>query len=146
MLKKLRRLAELSPGDWLLLFQLWLAALLMLCVLRVLRLGRLTELIIAYARHPGLKRVPLRLGCYPGARVEALVDIASRMAHGQGECLLRSLLLLWLLHIRGERATLVIGVCKESAFLQAHAWIETEDGRIGGSPETIHRFAPLLRL
>jgi len=58
---------------------------------------------------------------------------------------LRSLLLFWLLKARGEQAELLIGVRKETAALNSHAWIETRGTIIGDSAAMTGSFATLLR-
>jgi hypothetical protein len=57
----------------------------------------------------------------------------------------RSLLILWLLKIRGQPAELLVGVNKEDSLFHAHAWIETEGRVIGDRPEMTGQFAVLLR-
>jgi hypothetical protein len=67
------------------------------------------------------------------------------VTYGSGRCLGRSLLILWLLKIRGQPAELLVGVNKEHALFHAHAWIETEGRVIGDRPEMTGQFAILLR-
>ncbi len=89
---------------------------------------------------------PLLHGRYEFARLTTLVDLAAKVTRGQGRCLTRSFLLFWLFKIRGKSAELLVGVSKESATFQAHAWIETQGRVVGDSPEMTGRFATLLRL
>ena len=60
-------------------------------------------------------------------------------------CLVRSLLLFWLLKARGEPAELLIGVSKETSGLQSHAWIETQGKILVDRPEVAGSYATLLR-
>jgi hypothetical protein len=84
-------------------------------------------------------------GCYAVAHLTRLADIAARVTHGQGRCLGRSLLLFWLLKVRGEPAELLIGISKEAASLHGHAWIQLRQRVIGDHPQFIGRFTLLLR-
>lgn len=146
MLRKLRRLAKLSPGEWLLLSQLVAYSLAAGVGLRFMTLPRLTGFIAQCAENRWLRRFPLLHGRYEVARLTTLVDLAAKVTRGQGRCLTRSFLLFWLFKIRGKSAELLVGVSKESAIFQAHAWIETQGRVVGDSPEMTGRFATLLRL
>ena len=92
-----------------------------------------------------LGRFPLNHGCSEVANLTRLADIAARVTHGHGRCLIRSLLLFWLLKVRGEPAELLIGISKEAAALHSHAWIELRGRVIGDHPQIIGRFVILLR-
>ncbi len=146
MLRKLRRLAELSPGEWLLLSQLVAFSLAAGVGLRLMALPRLTAFIARCAEDRRLRRLPLLHSQYEVTRLATLADMAARVTHGQGSCLTRSLLLFWLLKARGEPVELLIGVNKETAALQAHAWIETQGRVLGDSPANTGCFATLLRI
>ena len=145
MLTNLRRLAEVSPGEWLLLAQLVVFSLAVRVSLRLVPLPRLAGFFARCAENRRLRRLPLLHGRYAGARLAVLADVAARVTHGQGRCLARSLLLFWLLRAQEEPADLLIGISKEAAGLQGHAWIEMQGRVMGDSPEVPARFATLLR-
>lgn len=145
MVRKFRRLAELSAADWLILFQLIALALASRIGLKLTTLPRLSGFIARCAGNTLLKRLPLLNRRYDVERLCALADLAARATYGSGRCLGRSLLILWLLKIRGQPAELLVGVNKEDSLFHAHAWIETEGRVIGDRPEMTGQFAVLLR-
>ena len=145
MLRKLRRLAELSPAELLVFFQLTAFALAARFALTFLRLSRVAEFVARGANNRFLRCLPLFQIRYEITRLTRLADYAARATRPDGPCLLRSLLLFWLLKSRGEAAELLIGVSKEASALNSHAWIETQGNIIGDSTEMTGRFAPLLR-
>ncbi len=59
-------------------------------------------------------------------------------------CLVRSMVLLWLLRTRGESAEVVLGVRKRAGVFEAHAWTVTERGPVGDQPEAIADFETLM--
>lgn len=144
-LRKLRRLFEISPTDWLFLTQLALFSLTVGVAVRLVALPRLIGCMARCAENRWLGRLPLHHGWYAVAQLAALADIAARVTHGQGRCLARSLLLFWLLRARGEPAELLIGISKEAAVLYSHAWIEFRGRVLGDTPQICGRFALLLR-
>ncbi|HTY56224.1 MAG TPA: lasso peptide biosynthesis B2 protein [Candidatus Binataceae bacterium] len=145
MVRKFRRLAELYAAEWPVLFQLTALALLLRVGLKLTTLPRLSGAVARYASNPLLKHLPLLNRKFTLDRLCALADLAARVTYGSGRCLGRSLLILWLLKIRGHPAELLVGVNKQQAVFNAHAWIETEGRVIGDRPETTEQFAILLR-
>ncbi len=145
MLRKLRRLSELSASELLVFFQLTAFAVAARFALTFLRLSRVMEFAARGANNRFLRCLPLCQIRYEIARLTRLADYAARATRPDGPCLLRSLLLFWLLKSRGEAAELLIGVSKEASALNSHAWIETQGNIIGDSTEMTGRFAPLLR-
>ncbi len=146
MLRKLRRLAKLTPCEWLLLPQLVAFSLAAGVGLRFMALPRLMGFIAQCAENRWLRCLPLFHDRCEIAQLTTLVDLAATVTRGQGRCLTRSFLLFWLFKIRGKSAELLVGVSKESATFQAHAWIETQGRVVGDSPEMTGRFATVLRL
>ena len=112
MLRKLRRLADLSPGEWLLIAQLAVLALAVGAGLRVAALPDLTGRLARAARHPWLGRLPWRHERHDLTRLAVLADLAARLTRGRGRCLIRSLLLYWLLAARGAPVQLRLGIAK----------------------------------
>jgi hypothetical protein len=146
MLRKLRRLTELSASELLVFFQLTAFAVAARLALTFLRLSRVTEFVARGANNRFLRSLPLFQNRYEITRLTRLADYAARATRPGGPCLVRSLLLFWLLKARGEAAELLIGVSKEASALNSHAWIETQGNIIGDSTEMAGRFATLLRL
>ncbi len=62
----------------------------------------------------------------------------------RNRCLVRSMVLLWLLRSRGESAEVVLGVRKRAGVFEAHAWTVAERGLIGDRPEVIAEFETLM--
>ena len=145
MLRKLRRLADVSPGEWLLLPQLALCALVVGIALRITTLPHLTGFIDRCAKHPLLRHFPFFHARHQLARLAILSDWATRITLAPGPCLTRSLLLFWLLKAQGKPTKLFIGINKETAVLHGHAWIETQGRVVSDSPTMTGRFATLLR-
>lgn len=146
MVRKLRKLATISASEWLLLPQLILFSLGAAVVLKIAGLSRLVGLMTQCAVERRLRSFPLLHRRHEIARLTTLVELTTRVTHGQKRCLPRSLLMFWLLKARGEPARLLIGVSKVASTLESHAWIETEGTVMVDSPVLTRRFVPLLRL
>jgi hypothetical protein len=145
MLRKLHRLADVSPSEWLLLPQLALCALGVGIALRITTLPRLTGFIGRCAKNRWLRHFPFFHAQHQLAQLVILADWATRITLAPGPCLTRSLLLFWLLKAQGEPTELFIGISKETAALHGHAWIETQGQVVSDSPTMTGRFATLLR-
>jgi Transglutaminase-like superfamily len=145
MLRKLRLLADVSPGEWLLLSQLALCAMVVGIALRITTLPRLTGFNGRCATHRRLRHFPFFHAQHQLTRLAILADWAVRITLAPGPCLTRSLLLFWLLKAQGEPTELFIGINKETAALHGHAWIETRGQVVSDSPAMAGRFVTLLR-
>jgi len=146
MLKKLRHLNSFFPGELFVLLQFVALASAARLALKVLRFSRVMELVARGASNSCLKRLPFFQHRYELVRLTRLADIAARNTRAGGPCLIRSLLLFWLLKARGEPVELLIGVSKETSILRSHAWIETHQRAvIGDNPEITGAFATFLR-
>jgi hypothetical protein len=145
MLSKLRRLNDFSPGEILILLQFIALALVARLALIYLRLSRLVEFIDCCTKQRSFRSLPLSQNRYEITRLTRLADIGARVIRADGPCLLRSLLLFWLLKVRRQPAELVIGVSKEASALNSHAWIESEGKVIGDSVAMTESFATLVR-
>jgi hypothetical protein len=90
-------------------------------------------------RHHSAPSVPI-----PLAEIEALAQ-AVRLAASQSpfavSCLVRSLLLCWLLQRRQVASHLRIGVRLEGAVLHAHAWVECDGVPVNDAHDVAARFA-----
>ena len=145
MLRKLRRLSKLSPVELLVFFQLFLFALIVKLALRLLSLSRVINFLSVSARNPLLSQFPLGHRRQDSMQLTVIADLVARAIRAEGPCLLRSLLLFWLLKPRGEQAELLIGISKEASVLNSHAWIESDGTVIGDNIAVIGSFATLLR-
>ena len=144
MRRMLRRLAELSFYEWLLLPQCVVASIGLACALRFTSLNRLAGLTARYASSSRGRHLPL---FHRQCRLDRLLWLASRAAsvlHGDGCCLLRSLLFFWLLHARRKPAHLLLGVSKQADRLQGHAWVESA-GLVMGHDSLYNLYTPVLR-
>jgi hypothetical protein len=145
MLRKLRRLSKLSPSQLLVFLQLIVFASIVRGILKFLALPRLIAFVAWAANQRWLRCLPLLQNNYETEQLTLLADLAARATRPDGPCLLRSLLLFWLLKARGEQAELLIGVRKEGAVLNSHAWIESQGKIIADSVGMTGGFATLLR-
>ena len=66
-------------------------------------------------------------------RLARLTDIAGRRGAISVTCLRQSLLIYWLLRRRGLAPELKLGVRKEQATFDAHAWVELQGVALGQS-------------
>ncbi len=60
-----------------------------------------------------------------------------------GNCLSRSLALLWLLRRNGHDADLRLGVSLDGGTFAAHAWVELEDQVLNDRQDVATRYAPI---
>ena len=74
-------------------------------------------------------------------RLATLVSIAARYVPLPSTCLTRSLALVALLKTQGIQSQLRIGVRKDGAALDAHAWVEYAGIPVNDSPDVAQRFA-----
>src|SRR4051812_12564005 len=123
MLRKLRRLSELSTGELLVFWQLVLFALIARIALKFFALPRISAFITYAANQRSLCCLPLFHNQYETTQLTRLADLAARGTRADGPCLIRSLLLFWLLKVRGEHPELFIGVRKDGPVFNSHAWI-----------------------
>jgi len=135
MPRKLTRLAALGPREWLLLCQLVPFALCLGVSLRYLSLSRLIDLLTWETEWSFLQPFPLGHRAVTVDQLVVLADFAARGTGIIGRCLARSLLLFWLLKVRGEPVDLKIGVRRGADSIFGHAWIE-QQGRILLDPQT----------
>src|SRR2546429_127204 len=110
MLRKLRRLSELSFCELVVFLQLCLFALAARFLLKFTSLPRLVSVLSASVTSPFLKQFPLLHFSQLSSRLLVLADWSARAVRPNGPCLLRSLLLFWLMKARGEPAELVVGI------------------------------------
>ena len=140
---KLERLRGLPLRDRLLLSELAAGCVVIALALRVISWRRVSEAVISGSRVVGLRRLPLLHIGYSIDKLSPLVEMASSICP-KNRCLVRSMVLLWLLRARGESAEVVLGVRKRAGSFEAHAWAVSERGLIGDSPEVVAEFAVMM--
>lgn len=113
---------ELPAGELLVFSQLVLFAFIARVALTIVGLPRISTFITWGANHRFLCSLPFLQNRYEISCLARLADLAARGTRADGPCLLRSILLLWLLKARGGQAELLIGVNKENGKLNGHAW------------------------
>jgi transglutaminase superfamily protein len=145
MLRKLRRLSELSPCDLLVFVQLIFFDLAARATLAFVSLPRVLKFLSVSAQSPVAGQFPLGHRWQDSARLAITADLAARAIRAEGPCLVRALSLFWLLKARGQQVELLIGVRKEGALLNGHAWIESQGKIIADTLPMTSGFATLLR-
>ena len=146
MLSTLRRLANLTLDEPTLLLQLIALSLGLGVVLTIMALPRLTSIMSRTASSPLLSQVPLFHTRCTVDRLFTLIDLATSVSHRDGRCLPRSLLLFWLLCARRESVELCLGVTKNMATLEGHAWVERGGIVLGDTLSFTNRYRLFLRL
>jgi hypothetical protein len=134
-----RLLADVPYGCWALPV-LSAGSLALAVMVRFVPLPRVVKIL---GRLPSLPVIP---GSTSVQRQVSVVDLATRLLQGEGRCLIRSLLLCWLMGSRGESVEILVGVCREAGTFRSHAWIEAGGRVLGESPGTAERFGTILRL
>jgi Transglutaminase-like superfamily len=140
---KLARLRKLSPRDFALLMQLVALCCVVSAALRAKGWQPVSRMIVFRSRSRWLRRFPLLHFGYTIDSLNPLADMASWVCPSN-RCLVRSMVLLWLLHTRGEPAEVVLGVRKRAGIFEAHAWTVSERGVVGDRPEAIEEFETLM--
>ena len=142
----LRKLAKLSAADWLIIPQLVALSVPLWIGLRTLPLNMLAGFLNGCASSRWLRWFPLGHRRQPEEALYLLADRAARVTKGDRRCLVRSLLLFWMLKARHAPAHLLIGVNREDSEFRAHAWIEAQGRVLGDSADAATRFTTLLRI
>ncbi len=131
MLRKLRRLTDLSLTEHILFIQFIALSYGLRIALSSLSLPRFMSLLSSMRGHFLLDWIPVfHLRCETH-RLLHLIDLATTVSHGSGRCLPRSLLTVWLLSRHHSSITLCLGISKSRGSLQGHAWVE-QDGVVVG--------------
>ena len=146
MLSTLRRLTNLTLVEYTLLLQLTALSLGLRVALATVNLPRLTSLLSRIASSPQLGQIPFLHTRCTVDRLLALVDLATAVSHRDSRCLPRSLILFWLLRARRESVELCLGVSKNMATLEGHAWIERGGIVWGDTRSFTNRYTLFLRL
>ncbi len=145
MLRKLSKLRRFTICELLLLSQLVLFASLVRLALPFVALRRMAQFFSWAANQRLLHHLPIFQHYYEMERLTRFADLAARVIRSDGPCLLRSVLLFWLLKVRGGQPQLLIGVNKDNGNLNSHAWIELKGKTIGDETAMVRRFNILAR-
>ena len=139
------RLANWSLRDWGLVTRLGLSSLLVTAHLYSKPLPRVVEELTRCAAEGHWLWRRSAILSYEAPRLTRMADVAARLSPWYGRCLVRSLLLFWLLCMRGEVVSLCLGVRKEHAGLLGHAWLETGAGGLAETGGSAERFVTVVR-
>ena len=143
LLRHWQGVRRLSWGErWLLIEALALLPLLSLGM-RLLGLRRLHGTLAGLAPAPGPAAAGGSAGLSQARAVATLVQRAARHSPLGSTCLTRSLVLWWLLRRRGIAGEVCMGVAKEAAQFQAHAWVEYQGTVLNDDDQVRQRFAVL---
>ena len=140
---KLSRLRSLPPRDLTILVQMVAFCCIIASFLHVSGWRKVSRLIDSSSRSSWLRRFPLSHLHYSIEHLSRLAEMASSVCP-RNRCLVRSMVILWLLRTRGESAEVVLGVRKRAGVFEAHAWTVTERGPVGDQPEAIADFETLM--
>lgn len=144
MLKKLRRLTDLPLIEQVLFLELTALSLALRVALSCIPLRRVASFIsrIASSR---LVLVLMPTVHWETDRLVALADMAAAVSHRTNRCLSRSLVLFWLLLPRLQPVSVCLGVSKNQASLEGHAWVEQDGVLLGDTRSFVSRYALMFR-
>lgn len=103
--------------------------------LRLFGYNRTWRLLAASALRPGPRRDPGDVDL-----VARAVNRAARRWPSEPTCLARSLVLWWFLRRRGWPADVWVGVRREAAAMEAHAWVELSGRVLNDRPDVRDRY------
>jgi hypothetical protein len=127
LVKKLRKLLRLDPGELGTLAQAVILLPLTALALRLAGLRRSQRIFLRLLPHDPARKIEWSEAALARAlRLSRLVDLAARHGVYPANCLQRSLTLLWMLRRRGIQSDLRFGTRKAGGRFEAHAWIEVE--------------------
>jgi hypothetical protein len=121
--RRFARWLELKPGERWLLLGLMMALPVIAALLRVFGVVRTRRWLVQSSGN-ATPRTANSDDLQSAERLARLTDIAGRRGAVTATCLRQSLLIYWLLRRRGFAPELKIGVRKEQAAFDAHAWVE----------------------
>lgn len=128
---KLCRLPGLPRKDKVLLARAWFA---LLAADLGVRLASFDAVQRCIDRHPKTH------GSNSPARLQQFVRLAARHHLWKMACLPQALALRWLLTREGISSQVIIGVRKDNAALEAHAWVELDGKALGEPADVRERF------
>jgi hypothetical protein len=124
------------------LSQLVVAAAAIVIALWLFGWRRVSQRILTASMKKWLVWFPLLRRKFSIESLTPLVDMASGV-FPRNRCLVRSLMLLWLLRANGLPAELLLGVRKRAGAFEAHAWTVSGGEVLGERPEAVAEFRTL---
>lgn len=112
------------------------------CTLRVFRLQNVERLMDWRLRHAPSAPVDAAGNADTLKSVSRMVEAASRYGLVRGNCLSKSIVLMYFLRRSGVDAQLRVGGRKEGKAFEAHAWVELGTTPINDCPDVRQHFAP----
>lgn len=146
---KLKSLAQMSGGDRLHLFSVFLLLLLIRIGLWLWPFRMVLKLVERLGKPLRGSRSdrPLPFAPKPISHIVWMVNVSSRYTPGGAKCLARALTTQVLLNRQGYLPDLRIGVTKAAAGnLEAHAWVEYQGRVVMGQLNDLSRYLPLPSL
>ena len=140
-----RRIAKLSFREWILLVRLSLFSLRVSSQLSYRTLPLVVDGLARRAQMGRWRWAWKSTRYYDTHQLAGLASLAARCSLRTGHCLVRSLLLFWLLRMRGQTVNLCVGMRKENATVRGHAWIEADGRVLVEEPELSERFVTVFR-
>ena len=110
--------------------------------LRIASFANVVSAVSGASRRSYLRWFPFFQSKCAISELVSLTGIASRISL-RNRCLVRSLMLFWLMCVREEPAEIVLGVSKQGQEFRAHAWTLNNSGLIGDDARTVAQFAVL---
>jgi hypothetical protein len=126
----------------LVLSQLIATAVAITLILRNLGWRRISRLTLSASDIRWLASFPLLQREWPIEKITPLVELASGVCP-RNRCLVRSIMMVWLLRTRGVPAELRLGVRKRAGAFEAHAWTVSGDEIFADRPDAVNGFRTL---
>ena len=141
----IQRLHALSLTQKIVVVQLILADVAIALTLRLIGWRRVSKLTLDAGRVRWLTRFPLLHRKLSIAQITPLVELASGLTP-RNRCLLRSIMMVWMLRARGEEAELRLGVRKRAGAFEAHAWTTSGGEVLADRPDAVAEFRTLTTM
>lgn len=145
MLSKLRLLADLALVEQALFLQLTALSLSLRVALSCVPLHSVASFVSRATSSPLLGQILMPHAHCMTDRLVALANMATAVSHRNGRCLPRALLLFWLLRARLRPVSVCLGVSKNRAQLEGHAWVEQDSVVLGDTFSFVNRYALMFR-
>ena len=139
-----RNLRSLSARQWVVLPQLVIMATAITLGLRIASFAVVVRAVSHASSSALFGWIPaFQNGCSISELVR-ITKIASRVSF-RNRCLVRSLVLFWLMCARDEPAEIVLGAAKQGSQFLAHAWTLHNSSPLGEDIRTLDQFAVLAK-
>ena len=137
----MKKLASFSPGE----LSILLHATLLLPVVTVMLRTKGFNWTRSHLHGKAFKNIPTHCSdeLLVAENITHLVSLSANNIPLKAKCLKRCLVSLWILAGKGIRANLMIGVNKDGADLDAHAWLELDGQVLNESQNTKNEYKVL---